>query len=236
MAQVLILIPAYNEAGAIGQVVDEVKRHWPSVDLLVISDGSTDATAAIARSRGAIVLELVQNLGIGGAVQTGYRYAQRHGYQVAIQIDGDGQHDVRELAPLLAAVLEGEVDLAVGSRYVTETGYRGDKSRRLGSWLLAQWVRLMIGQLVHDPTSGFRVAGPRAVALFAEEYPVDYPEVETLVLLRRKGFTVREWPVKMRPRMAGRSSITPFKSVEYMVKVGLAVFIQSLRTKVNKVV
>lgn len=232
MAEVLILIPAYNEAGSIAQVVDEVKSHWPTADLLVISDGSSDATAAIARNRGAQVVELAQNLGIGGAVQTGYRYAQRHGYRVAVQIDGDGQHDVRELAPLLAAVLAGEVDLAVGSRYVTETGYRGDVSRRLGSWLLAHWVRLMTGQMVHDPTSGFRVAGPRAVALFAQEYPVDYPEVETLVLLRRQGCRLREWPVKMRPRMAGRSSITPLKSIEYMIKVSLAVFIQSLRNKV----
>jgi glycosyltransferase involved in cell wall biosynthesis len=232
MAQVLIIIPAYNEAGSIGQVLDEIRAFMPTADLLVISDGSTDATAAIARERGAMVVELSQNLGIGGAMQTGYRYAACHGYRAAVQIDADGQHDVRELPPLLAAVLAGEVDLAVGSRYVADSGYQGALSRRIGSWLLARWVRLMTGQLIHDPTSGFRVASARVIALFAEEYPVDYPEVESLVHLRRRGFTVREWPVKMRSRTAGRSSITPWKSVEYMIKVGLAVWIQRLRREV----
>lgn len=232
MSEVLILIPAYNEAGSIGQVVDEVRTHLPDVDVLVISDGSDDETAAIARSRGAMVVELPQNLGIGGAMQTGYRFAARHGYRAAVQIDGDGQHDARELAPLLDAVLAGEVDLAVGSRYLADSGYRGARLRRLGSWMLAHWVRLMTGQLIHDPTSGFRVAGARVVALFAEEYPVDYPEVETLVLLDQRGFTVREWPVQMRSRSAGQSSITPWKSVEYMIKVGLAVLVQRWRREV----
>lgn len=229
MAEVLILIPAYNEAGSIGTVIDEIRAAMVDVDILVISDGSTDATAAIARERGATVVELPQNLGIGGAMQTGYRYAARNGYRAAVQIDGDGQHDVRELPPLLAAVLAGEVDLAVGSRYVSDSGYRGARMRRMGSWLLAWWVRTVTGRMVHDPTSGFRVASASVVALFAEEYPVDYPEVETLALLERRGFTVREWPVKMRSRAAGRSSITPWKSVEYMVKVGLAVLIQRIR-------
>lgn len=232
MARVLILIPAYNEAGSIGQVIDEIQGYMPTVDLLIISDGSTDETAAIARERGAMVVELPQNLGIGGAMQTGYRYAARHGYQVAVQVDGDGQHDVRELPPLLAAVMAGDVDLAVGSRYVADSGYRGAILRRLGSWLLAHWVRLMTGQMIHDPTSGFRAAGARVIELFAREYPVDYPEVETLVLLQRRGFRLREWPVKMRSRSAGQSSITPWKSVEYMIKVGLAVWIQRLRREV----
>lgn len=232
MAPVLILIPAYNEAGSIGQVLDEIRTHMPTVDVLVISDGSTDETAAIARGRGAMVVELPQNLGIGGAVQTGYRFAARHGYQVAVQIDADGQHDVRELPPLLSAVLTGQADLAVGSRYVADSGYRGAAARRMGSWMLAHWVRLMTGQMVHDPTSGFRVAGARVVALFAQEYPVDYPEVETLVLLERRGFRVREYPVKMRSRTAGQSSITPAKSIEYMIKVGLAVMIQRMRREV----
>ncbi|MCG0238817.1 MAG: glycosyltransferase family 2 protein [Firmicutes bacterium] len=233
MARVLIIIPAYNEAGSIGLVLDEIRTYMPTADVLVVSDGSTDDTAAIARERGAMVVELPHNLGIGGAMQTGYRYAARHRYQAAVQVDADGQHDVRELPPLLTPVLSGEVDLAIGSRYVTDTGYRGPLSRRIGSWLLAHWVRLMTGQMIHDPTSGFRVAGPRAIALFAEEYPVDYPEVESLVLLIRRGLTVREWPVRMRPRLAGRSSITPLKSVEYMIKVGLAVWIQRMRREVT---
>jgi glycosyltransferase involved in cell wall biosynthesis len=229
MRDVLIMIPAYNEADSIAQVVAEAHAYVPEADVLVISDGSRDGTAAVARAAGAGVVELPQNLGIGGAVQTGYRYAARHGYRAAVQVDGDGQHDVRELPPLLAAVLAGEVDLAVGSRYLEDRGYRGATARRAGSWILSTWVRLLTGRRIHDPTSGFRVAGPRVIELFAHEYPVDYPEVETLVLLSRRGLSIREWPVRMRGRLAGRSSITPLRSLQYMVQVGLAVLIQRLR-------
>jgi len=223
------MIPAYNEAESIAQVVAEARAYVPEADVLVISDGSLDGTADAARAAGADVVELPQNLGIGGAVQTGYRYAARRGYRAAVQVDGDGQHDVRELRPLLAAVLSGEVDLAVGSRYLEDRGYRGAGIRRAGSWLLSEWVRLLTGRRIHDPTSGFRAAGPRAIELFAHEYPVDYPEVETLVLLSRRGLSIREYPVRMRSRLAGRSSITPLRSVQYMLQVGLAVLIQRLR-------
>lgn len=233
MGEVLIMIPAYNEAGSIARVIAEAQTYLPEADLLVISDGSKDGTAAIARTAGAQVVELSQNLGIGGAVQTGYRYAAHHGYRAAVQVDGDGQHDVRELPPLLASVLAREVDLAVGSRYVEDRGYRGARMRRAGSWMLAAWVRLMTGQMIHDPTSGFRAAGRDVIQLFAQEYPVDYPEVESLVLLKRKALCIREFPVRMRPRLAGRSSITPLRSLEYMVQVGLAVLIQRLRREVS---
>ncbi len=205
----------------------------PNLDVLVVSDGSTDATAGLALAAGAMVVELPQNLGIGGAVQTGYLYAARHGYAVVVQVDGDGQHDPRELPLLLAAVDRGETDLAVGSRYLADTGYRSAWTRRFDSRLLAALVGTLIGQRITDPTSGFRAAGPRAVAVFAREYPVDYPEVEALVLLRLRGLQCREFPVRMRARSGGQSSITAWKSLDYMIKVSLAVLVQRLRREVT---
>lgn len=229
MQRWLAVVPAFNEAATVGNVVREIRAAVPQMDVLVVSDGSRDGTAQVAAAAGATVVQLPQNLGIGGAVQTGYLYAARHGYTLVAQVDGDGQHDPRELPPLIAAVTRGEADLAVGSRYLRDTGYRGALARRLGGWLLSRWVAALVGQHILDPTSGFRVAGRRVVELFAHEYPVDYPEVETLALLRRRGVVVREFPVHMRPRLGGRSSITHFKSVDYMVKVGLAVLMQRLR-------
>ncbi|MHB9146759.1 MAG: glycosyltransferase family 2 protein [Symbiobacteriia bacterium] len=227
----LAVVPAYNEAASIGGVVAEIREALPGFDVLVVSDGSADETAAIARTAGAMVVELPQNLGIGGAVQTGYLYAARHGYAGVVQIDGDGQHDPRELPRLKALVDSGAADLAVGSRYLADTGYEAVWARRFGSWLLAALVEVVIGQRVTDPTSGFRAAGPRAVALFAREYPVDYPEVETLVLLWRSGLRIAELPVSMRARGGGRSSITAWKSIDYMIKVSLAVLVQGLRQR-----
>lgn len=233
-ARCLAIVPAYNEEASVARVVAEIRAASPEIDVLVVSDGSADRTADVARSAGATVLQLPVNLGIGGAMQTGYLYAARQGYALAVQVDGDGQHDPAELPPLLAAVQSGTADLAVGSRYLADLGYRGPWLRRFGGWLLGRLVQTLMGQPISDPTSGFRVSNARAIGLFARHYPVDYPEVEALVLLRRRGLTVREFPVRMRARQGGRSSITPLKSVDYMAKVALATLLQGWRPGVGR--
>ena len=169
-------MPAFNEEGSVGAVVEEIRAADEGMDVLVVDDGSRDATAQVARAHGAHVVRLPFNLGIGGAVQTGYRYAREHGFDVAVQVDGDGQHDARELAALLAPVLAGDADLAVGSRFADGSGaYRAPLPRRIGIRLFARTISRITGQRVTDTTSGFRAANRRAIALFAEDYPHDSP-------------------------------------------------------------
>lgn len=217
-----MIIPAYNEAASIGQVVAEVRAAGP-YDPVVVDDGSTDDTARIARHAGARVLRLPTNLGIGGAVQTGLRYARAAGYPVAVQVDGDGQHDPAEIPRLLAALQAAAADLAVGSRFLGVGDYRPPLARSLGIRFFRRLLRPILGREIRDTTSGFRAFGPRAIQLFADGYPVDYPEVEALVLAHRAGLRIVEVPVRMRPRQAGRSSITPVRAAFYMAKVSLAV-------------
>jgi glycosyltransferase involved in cell wall biosynthesis len=233
MQRRLAIVPAYNEEGSVGRVVDEIKTADPSFEVLVVDDGSEDGTAAVARAHGAQVVRLPFNLGIGGAVQTGYRYAHAHGFDVAVQVDGDGQHDPGELAALLAPLLAGEADLVVGSRFAGTSSYRPPLLRRLGIGLFARTISRVVGQRLTDTTSGFRAANSRAIRLFASDYPHDYPEVETTVMVVKERLRLVEVPVAMRTRAAGRSSITAGRSVYYMTKVLVAIFVGLFREPVR---
>ncbi len=227
----LAIVPAFNEEASVGSVIDEIRSFDPGFEIVVVDDGSSDRTAAVAAARGAHVLRLPFNLGIGGAVQTGYRYAWENGYDLAVQIDGDGQHDARELPRILEPVLDGSVDMAVGSRFAGAGGYRAPLARRIGIGLFAGMVSLLVGQRVTDTTSGFRAVNRRGIALFAADYPHDYPEVEATVMVAKHRLRLCEVPVAMRERKAGRSSIGPLSSVYYMVKVMLALFVGIFRRR-----
>jgi hypothetical protein len=225
----LAIVPALNEAGSIESVIRELRAEDPNFEILVVDDGSTDGTAALAKAAGARVVQLPFNVGIGGAVQTGYQYALEHGYAIAVQVDGDGQHDPGEIGRVLEPIYDGRADLVVGTRFVEGGGYRGTRVRRVGIRIFAAIVSLMVGQRVSDTTSGFRAVNRTALRLFAAEYPHDYPEVESIVLLSRRGLRMVEVPVQMRVRETGNSSITALRAAYYMIKVLLALFIGLFR-------
>ena len=227
----IAIIPAFNEQGAIGAVIDELTAFDPEVDVLVVDDASHDATADCARQHGARVITLPFNLGIGGAVQTGFRYAAQYDYDLAIRVDGDGQHDPGELGPLLDIVVSGQADVCVGSRFAGAEGYRSSATRRVGIRILARTVSLLTAQRLTDTTSGFQVLNRRAIELFAADYPHDYPEVEAAVMAHKHRLRLAEAPVRMRERTTGQSSIRGALSVYYMAKVMLAIVIGSLRRK-----
>ncbi len=229
----VVVVPAFNEEGSIGDVIDELRAVDPGLEIVVVDDGSRDGTADAAEAKGARVLRLPFNLGIGGAVQTGYRYAHEHGFDLALRVDGDGQHDPAQFSVLAGPVLAGHADIAVGSRFIAGKGFRSSRSRRQAIRILAWTVTVLVGGRVTDPTSGFQVANRRAIALFAAYYPHDYPEVEATVLAAKAGLRRAEVPVMMRERSAGRSSIGAVRSVYYMVKVMLAVFVAAFRTPVE---
>jgi glycosyltransferase involved in cell wall biosynthesis len=225
----LAIVPAYNEEHSIGTVLEEIRAADVDLHVVVVNDASEDGTAAIAARGGAAVLNLPFNVGIGGAMQAGYQYALEHGFELAIQVDGDGQHDPREIGRVLEPILDGRADLVVGTRFVEGGGYRGTPLRRVGIRIFAAIVSLMVGQRVSDTTSGFRGVNRKALRLFAAQYPHDYPEVESIVLLSRHGLRLLEVPVQMRVRETGNSSITALRSVYYMIKVLLALFIGLFR-------
>jgi glycosyltransferase involved in cell wall biosynthesis len=225
------IVPALNEEGSVGRVIDELRAFDPGLEVVVIDDGSADRTAEVARERGARVVELPFNLGIGGAVQTGFRYAWEHGFDLAVRVDGDGQHDPRELGAVLGPVLAGEADIAVGSRFAGREGYRSSRSRRVGIRLFAWTVSALVRQRLTDPTSGFQAVNRLGIRLFAADYPHDYPEVEATVMAFKHRLRLREVPVAMRERETGRSSITAVRSVYYMIKVTLATVIALFRRR-----
>jgi glycosyltransferase involved in cell wall biosynthesis len=225
------VVPAFNEAGSIRSVVAEINGADPGFEVVVVDDGSTDGTAELARAAGATVLRLPYNLGIGAAVQTGLQYASEHGFDVAVQVDGDGQHDAAELRALLEPVVSGRADISVGSRFAGPRNYRASLARRAGIAVFARVVSLIVRQRVTDTTSGFRAMNRRGIRLFAEDYPHDYPEVEATVLVHRHGLRLVEVPVAMRQRKSGSSSITAFRSFYYMGKVSLALFVGLLRPR-----
>jgi len=225
----LAIVPAYNEEGAICGVIEEIRAFDPSFDVVVIDDASRDRTDEAAAASGARVVRLPFNLGIGGAVQTGFRYAFDGEYDIVARVDGDGQHDPAELAQLLPVVLRGDADICVGSRFAGADGYRSSGVRRIGIRILAGTVSLLTGQKLTDTTSGFQVLNRRAIALFAQDYPHDYPEVEAAVMLHKHRLRLAEAPVSMREREHGSSSITAMRSIYYMAKVLLAVLIGMFR-------
>ena len=227
----VLIIPAYNEEGAIGALLDEVSQHVPGIDVIVINDGSTDGTASIARAKGVKVLDLPCNLGVGGAVQTGFRHAFDKGYRFVVRIDGDGQHPPEEIPKLLAAIgnAEGEADLVIGSRFAGERSYASTPFRFLGIKMLAFFLSAICRNRITDPTSGFWIVNRKLLFYFAHDYPTEYPEPEAIALLRRHGFSFREVPVRFRPRTVGLSSIGAWGTVYYMMKVGLALVVDRIR-------
>ena len=229
----LAIVPALNEAAVIGQTVHEIRRATPDFDVVVVDDGSTDGTAKAAVAAGAEILRLPFNLGIGGAMQAGYVYAQEKGYEVAVQVDGDGQHDPRQIPGLLARLKRGDVNMVTGSRFLEPAngGYRSSATRRAGIGIFARVVSLLSRQRVTDPTSGFRMTDRRAIELFARDYPHDYPEVEAILLMHTNRLRSCEVPVRMRPRSTGRSAISRRQATYYMIKVLLAVFVGLFRRR-----
>lgn len=225
----LVIIPAFNEEGSVGQVVENVRSHLPQSDILVINDGSKDCTSEKARACGAKVLDLPFNLGIGGAMQTGYKYAHMKGYDAAIQVDGDGQHDPKEIKKLLNALEEQNLDMVIGSRFIESSGYPVSRARRIGIVILSRVISMIVGYEVTDPTSGFRAVNRRVIQLFSSDYPQDYPEPEAIVFLHRHGLHIGEVPVGMTARCTGESSITWSRSIYYMVKVLLAIFVDCFK-------
>lgn len=228
--RLVAIVPAWNESGAIGKVVDEIKEFDSAIDVVVIDDCSTDGTAEVAASHGATVLRLPFNVGIGGAVQTGFRYAVEQGYQVVVRLDGDGQHAAAEIPKILGPVVAGDADLVIGSRFVDPGGvYRPPLGRRIGIGVFARLVSILGGQRVTDTTSGFVALDRAGIELFAAEFPHDYPEVEATLVALRSGLRVTQVQVDMRERQTGSSSITFVRSLYYIVKVMLALLVASLR-------
>ena len=227
------IVPAFNEERSIGPLLAELKALDPGLEVVVVSDGSTDRTAEVAASAGAHVVRLPFNLWIGGAVQTGFRFAWERGYELAVRLDGDGQHDPAQLPAIVAPVVAGDADLAIGSRFIGEGGYRSSASRRIGIRVLARVVSAIAHQRLTDTTSGFQALNRRAIALYAADLPHDYPEVEGLVMAIKHRIRVQEVPVTMREREHGRSSISSLGSVYYMVKVLLAIFVDLFRRDVS---
>jgi len=223
--KILAIIPAYNEEATILEVIQKLKADCPEADYLVVNDCSKDKTGTILKENGASHVKLSVNLGIGGGVQTGYRYARDNGYDIAVQVDGDGQHDTAYLKAVTEPIENGTANMVVGSRFITKEGFQSSGMRRMGITFLSTLIRFVCGTKVLDVTSGFRAVDRELIELFAEDYPVDYPEPETIVRAALRGADIREVPVIMKERQGGVSSISPMKSVYYMIKVSLAILI-----------
>ncbi len=229
--KILAIVPAYNEAGALPEVIREIKAVRPTVDVLVIDDGSTDNTADAARAAGAIVVSLPFNLGIGGAVQTGFVFANKRNYDIAVQVDGDGQHVASEIPVLIQVMNRTNSDVVIGSRFIEKKGYTTSWTRRLGIGVFVAVNSFLLGKRITDNTSGFRAYNRRAIEFLSENYPQDYPEPESVILLGINGFKLEEVAVKMRERSHGQSSISAAKSVYYMFKVLLAIFVDVFKER-----
>jgi glycosyltransferase involved in cell wall biosynthesis len=228
-AKVLVIVPAYNEQDNLPQLVAKLRQVEPKVDILVINDRSLDGTAQICNELGVNTIHLPCNLGIGGAVQTGYKYAQLHEYEYAVQVDGDGQHDPEYISSILRPLLEQQADLAIGSRYINKEGFQSSTLRRVGIRYFSLLINLLIQQKVTDPTSGFRACNAKVIDLFSRFYPADYPEPESIVFIKRNGYKIVEVPVVMQERLGGTSSIKSFRTLYYMIKVSLAILIDKMR-------
>lgn len=226
----IAIVPAFNEEKNIASVIFSLKQYQPDFDIVIINDGSLDRTSAVARQTNqAVVIDLPVNIGIGGAVQTGFIYARRKNYDLAIQIDGDGQHDAAEIGKLIEPIIANKADMVIGSRFLSQSRYRSTFWRRVGIKIFSLLNLIFIGEKFTDSTSGFRAFNRRAIEILSQDYPDDFPEPEAIFLLKKKGLQVTEVPVSMEARRAGRSSLTFFKSIYYMVKVILAISILMLR-------
>ena len=229
--KILIIVPAYNEEDSIAKVVLTLKNASNKYDIIVINDGSNDSTSTLAKAtKDAIVIDLPTNVGIGGAVQTGFKYAYRNDYDIAVQFDGDGQHEAKEIINIIKPIIDANADCVIGSRFLgNKIGFQSTFVRRLGIKTFEYINSLLIKQKITDNTSGFRAYNKQSIALLAKDYPTDYPEPETVIMLGKKGYIIKEVSVLMHERQGGASSINGLKPIYYMVKVLLSIFMTYLR-------
>lgn len=232
--KVLLIIPSYNEEKNISNVYKTIKeyndKNEQKLDYVFINDGSKDNTPKILDENNLNHIDLIQNLGIGGAVQTGYKYAYQNNYDIAVQFDGDGQHDINYVSTICKPIIDRQADMCIGTRYLDKTSseFQSTFMRRLGKNIISGIINMSLHHKITDPTSGFRAANKRVIESFAKEYPVQYPEPESTVSLLKRNYVVKEVPVKMHERQGGKSSISPAKSIDYMTKVSLSIFIDSM--------
>ncbi|UZJ24571.1 glycosyltransferase family 2 protein [Rhodococcus antarcticus] len=230
---VLVVIPAWNEELALPAVLAEVAAALPEVDVLVVNDGSTDRTSAVAREAGVVVIDLPINLGVGGAMRAGFRYARTRGHQVVVQLDGDGQHDPLSVRDLLAELAATGSDVVIGARFAGAGSYEARGPRRAAMKVLSVVLSRLVGTRLTDTTSGFKASGPKAVALFARDYPAEYlgDTVESLVIAARAGLVVSQHPVAMRPRSAGTPSHSPVKATIFLFRAFAALAVAVTRPR-----
>ena len=224
--KILVIIPAYNEEESIEKVIKSLSLVSEDLQYIVINDCSTDTTVNVLRNMNANYINLPINLGIGGGVQTGYLYAREHGFDIAIQLDGDGQHDAKYIPELILPIVEGRADITIGSRYVNNEGFQSSRMRRFGIRFLSRLIKICCGVQVRDVTSGFRAVNRKMIEVFADEYAQDYPEPEAIITAAMHGARFEEVPVIMNERQGGQSSISQLKSVYYMTKVSMAIVLR----------
>lgn len=230
---VCVIMPAFNEAKAITSVLTHIKQYIHPKSIVVINDGSQDETGVVARQAGVVVLDLPFNLGIGGAVQTGLKYAYRHGYEYALEIDADGQHDPQHIPYLLQTMYATQPDLLIGSRFVSTTRYRASMLRRTGIVIFSLLIHLVTGRIIYDSTSGYRIYSHKALQYLAVHYPSDFPEPESIVMLLRRGFQIREMAVEMKQRQTGQSSIrsdVSLKAAYFVISNSIAILVSALKS------
>ncbi len=221
----LVIIPAYNEQDSILNTIEDIKQNCAGVDYIVINDCSTDGTRKVLEENNIPFLNLPINLGIGGGVQSGYRYAMDRGYDVAIQFDGDGQHMAQYIKDLIVPIQSGQADMTIGSRFIKKEGFQSSPLRRFGITFLSNLIYLLCGMRVYDVTSGMRAVNRKMIQEFANNYPQDYPEPDAIIIASQKGARIQEVAVQMRERVGGVSSINPIRSVYYMIKVSLSLIL-----------
>lgn len=230
--RVLVILPAHNEEKSIGAVIDKIRKLGKKYHLVVINDGSTDKTQEIAFKKNVEVINLPFNLGIGGSVQTGLKYAYINNYDVAVQVDADGQHDPIFIPELIKA-LDHDADMAIGSRFMAKTNYQPPFMRKLGIEIFSFFIKLTCGKKIYDSTSGFRAFNRKAITFLAKNYPIDFPEPESIVKLLRNGFKIKEVRVEMSNRSSGKSSVTSLKAIYFMSSISIAILIERLKQKRN---
>lgn len=233
-SRVLIIIPAYNEEKNIETVVKNLETNFPEYDYVVINDCSTDSTLQILEKNHFNYVSLPHNLGIGGAVQTGYMYARDYGYDIAIQLDGDGQHDPAYIKDIILPIENGEAEYVIGSRFIEHEGFQSSSTRRMGINILSGWIKMLCGKKVFDVTSGFRAVNRSCILHFASDYPQDYPEPKAIIDAVLHGVRITEVPVVMKERLGGESSITLWRSVYYMIKVSLDILLSRISEGGNR--